>query len=80
MWSEGSGLFDLNNLKAGDKSKLETMTNPQNNISVGPNLLTSGDDLNKIWASGSGGAPNTGFGNSTNSGAMGGFAMQNNQN
>ena len=24
VWSEGSSLFDLSNLKTGDKSKLET--------------------------------------------------------
>lgn len=38
VWSEGSGLFDLNNLKSGDKTLLETKTNAAN----ATNLLATG--------------------------------------
>ena len=76
MWSEGSGLFDLSNLKSGDKSKLESIHNPMGsaNNNGGSNLLTSGDELNKIWGNSTGG--NTqGFGSANNNGQMGGFGM-----
>jgi len=39
VWSEGSGLFDLNNLKSGDKTLLEFKQS------------TSQKDDEKIWGS-----------------------------
>ena len=53
VWQEGSGLFDLSNLKAGDKSRLEFNNNPSNN-NGGNNLLSAGDDLDKLWAQSNG--------------------------
>jgi hypothetical protein len=67
VWSEGSGLFDLSNLKAGDKSRLESMNpsgwygGPAQGSGAGPNLLTNNDDLNKLWEQSSG-IGNSGFG------------------
>lgn len=43
-------MFDLTNLKQGDKSKLETIKPNQGSFDpLGPNLLSSNEDLDKLW-------------------------------
>lgn len=60
VWSEGSGLFDLSNLKAGDKSRLETAQTGFNiNANNGTNLLSDSNDLDKIWTQAQGGVSQT---------------------
>jgi hypothetical protein len=52
VWSDGSGLFDLSNLKAGDKSRLESQNPVYANANQ--NLVSNKDDLNKLWEQSSG--------------------------
>ena len=47
MWAQGSGLFDLDNLKSGEKIILET--GKMSRTSAEKNLVT--DDLDSMWNS-----------------------------
>ena len=48
VWSEGSGLFNLSDLKQGDKSKLET-GKPNFDVAKSGNLLSKEEELDKLW-------------------------------
>lgn len=47
VWSDGSGLFDLNNLKSGDKSLLEFKPQNTTNSHIGGVGATKKDE--DIW-------------------------------